>query len=151
MKYNKAYEGERFENYLEYLTSIKEKLSNDIFEFVSDASRHDLGERSLHDSWLKFLECVNNFKTRTAEITIILLGSYHDREFYLHFEKVSQYKIFQQLPDMFRDLITYEIGIEEDCKGEEKLVFRAEFSGENTEIEIYTEQIEIKEKMINRR
>ena len=150
MKYNKVYEGENFVKYIEYLNTIKDKLPNDLFEFVSDSTRHDLNEESLHDSWLKSLECRHDFDTQAAEITIILLGNCHDREFCLHFEKVSQYKLFQQLTAISRDLITYEVGIEVDCYDEEKLVFRAEFSGEDTEIEIYAEQIEIKEKMIDK-
>jgi hypothetical protein len=144
MKYNKVYEGENFEKYLEYLDTIKDKLPNDIFDFFSDSNRHDLGAKSLHDSWVKSLECANDFDTQTTEITIVLFGPYHDREFHLHFKKVSQHKISQ--PRLKEDLITYEIGVEKDYNNEKKLIFRAEF--EDTEIEIYTEQIEIKEKII---
>ena len=150
MKYNKAYtEGVIFEKYLEYLDTIKEKLPKDLFEFVSDSNRHDLYEKSLHDSWVKSVECSHNFETRTADITLILLGAYHDRIFRLCFHNVSQYKISQQMFD--KDLITYEIGIEKDCNNydkEEKLVFRAEFAGEETEIEIYSEEINIVEEII---
>jgi len=149
MKYNKAYEGEDFEKYLEYLGTIKGKLPRDIFEFISDPNRHDFGEDSLHDSWLKSVECSHNFETRTADITLTLLGAYHDRIFRLNFRNVSQYKFFQQMLDSDRDLITYEVCIEEDYKKKEKLVFRAEFAGEEAEIEIYSAEISIEEEIIN--
>ena len=64
----------------------------------------------------------------------------------MKYNKVSRHKISQ--PRLKEDLITYEVGVEKDCNEEEKLVFRAEF--EDTEFEIYAEQIEIKEKMINK-
>jgi len=149
MKYNKTYEGEEFEKYLEYLNAIKEKLPKDIFEFASDINRHSFSEESLHDSWLKSVECSHNFETRTADITLTLLGAYHDREFTFCFHSVSQYKLFQQMLDPCRDLISYEIGIEKDYYEKEKFVFRAEFSGEEAEIEIYSEEINIVEKIIN--
>jgi hypothetical protein len=147
MKYNKAYEDENFEKYLEYLDTIKDKLSKDTFEFISDPNRHDFSEQSLHDSWLKSFECSSNFETNMIEIFLTLIGANFDREFKFSFRGVSQYKIFQQI---CLDLITYEIGIEKDFMEEEKIIFRAMFAGEEAEIEIYAEQIEIKEKMINK-
>ena len=145
MKYNKAYEDEDFEKYLEYLDTIKDKLSKDTFAFVSDSKRHDFSEQSLHDSWVKSFECSSNFETNTTEISLTLIGANFDREFKFNFQGVSQYKIFQSA---CLDLITYEIGIEPDFTEEEKMVFRAMFAEEEAEIELYSTQIDINENLI---
>ena len=149
MKYNKSYKGEDFEKYLEYLNTIKDKLPKDILEFVSDQNRHNFSKHSLHDSWVKSFECSSNFETKTTTITLTLSGAYFDREFRFYFQNVSKYKIFQQMIDQCPDLITYEIGIETDSNNEEKLVFRAAFSGEEAEIEIFSTQIEFYEHIIS--
>lgn len=146
MKYNKAYEEEgSFEGYLEYLNIIKPKLPKDIFNFISNPNRHDFSEQSLHDSWVKSIECFNDFKTDRTNITLTLIGANFDREFRFIFQGVSQYKISQQISDINRDLITYEIGIEQDDNEENKFVFRAMFSGEKSEVEVYSEKINISE------
>lgn len=52
MKYNKAFQGEPFEVYAEYLKKIQDKLPKQLYDFISDSKRHDLEEQSLHDTWL---------------------------------------------------------------------------------------------------
>ena len=145
MKYNKAYEGESFEKYMEYLDSIKEKLPKDVFGFVSDPGRHDFSEQSLHDAWLKSFNCSSNFELGSTGITLVLTSADLTREFKFSFQGVSRFRISQQMPDMYRDLITYEIGIEPDCNEAEQMVFRAIFAGDDNGIEIYSEQIDINE------
>lgn len=148
MKYNKAYEKEgKFEDYLTYLESIKQKLPKDVFDFVSDFNRHNFSEQSLHDGWIKSFECCSDFEAGTTDITLSLLGAYFDREFKFYFKKVSQYAISQHISDMDRDLITFEIGLEENEEEEDALVFRAKFSGEETYIEIYFQKIQIDEHL----
>lgn len=52
MKYNKAFQGEPFEVYVEYLKKIQDKMPKKLYDFVSDSKRDDLEEQSLHDTWL---------------------------------------------------------------------------------------------------
>jgi len=150
MKYNKAYDGCDFSDYLKYLETIREKLPKQLFDFVSNPNRHDFSEESLHDSWIKSIECISNFEAESTEIVLILVNAIFDREFQLRFKKVSEYKISQQLSDINRDLITYEIGFETDFNDVDMLVFRAMFSGDETEIEIYAGQIDIVEYIIDK-
>ncbi len=148
MKYNQTYDGEDFTKYLSYLSSIKNKLPKKLYDFVSDVNRHNFSEQSLHDAWLKTIKLETNFEKRFSNIDIVLLGAYHDREFYISFKEVSEYTFSQELQDIDRDLITFEIGFENNCYNEEQLVFRAEFSGNKSKIEIYCNYMNIDEKML---
>ncbi len=140
---------EDFSSYIEYLDSIKHKISQSIYDFASDIGRHNFDKRSLHDSWLKNLKVETNFETRYSDINIVLLGAYHDREFYLNFKEVRQYKISQSLQDIDRDLLAFEIKFEPNAYNENQLVFRALFSGNENEIEIFCNDMEIEENKIN--
>ncbi|MDP8171251.1 hypothetical protein QJU96_08125 [Pasteurella skyensis] len=144
MKYNQSYNGKDFSGYLTYLEIIKNKLPQDLYNFVRDVNRHNFEKTSLHDSWLKEFKVKTDFEKRLSIIHLVLLGSYHDREFHLLFEDVEQYTLNQGLRDMSRDLITFEVGIEKNCYNEEQIVFRAYFSMEE-EIEIYCNNIKIEE------
>ena len=148
MKYNKSYYGKDFQKYQEYLSSVKPKLSKNIFDFFSDPGRHDFSNRSLHDSVLKKEECVRSLDSDTLAVSLILVNANFDREFLLHLQDVSQYKITQEASDMSSDLITHEVGIEQDAYENEKIVFRAMFSGEDTMVEIYFAKMCIEEKML---
>ncbi len=147
MKYNKSYNGEDFQNYILYLKSIKNKLSKSIYEFVSDINRHNFSEKSLHDSWIKTIQIETNFEKRFSNINIIFTGAYHDREFHFYFEEVKYYKIIQELQDINRDLISFEIGVENNFYDKEQLVFRAQFGCNEHEIEIYANDIKVIEKI----
>ncbi len=148
MKYNKTYtEQEDFEKYELYLKTIEHKFPVDIYKFVADSRRHDLGKDSLHDTWLTKVNIETNIEKRNATITLVFLGAYHDREFYFYFDEVRQYKINQSLQDISRDLITFEIDFELNCYSEEQIVFRCMFSGDE-EIEIYCNDLKIKEKLL---
>lgn len=50
MKFNKSFQGEPFEVYVEYLKKIQDKLPEQLFDFISNFKRHDGGKESLHDS-----------------------------------------------------------------------------------------------------
>ncbi len=146
MKFNKTYEGESFEKYAEYLQSIKNRIPEKLFGFVSNPERHDLGEQSLHDTRIKKIEYVHISKNN-YEITLLLLGE--NREFKIQFFNVSQFYINQiHFGDLYKDLITYEVGIEKDCFENEKTVFRAQFPFENGIIEVFSENIEITENLV---
>ncbi|NDV60539.1 hypothetical protein [Bacteroides sp. 519] len=144
MKYNKAYEGGDFESYITYLETIKHHLSDELFEFVSDPQRHGFGVESLHDSWVKKIEFTQDFDTGNTNLLIVLLGE--NCEFYLYFEEVQEYTIRQINSDMYRDLITYEIGFEQNSFEEDMLVFRAIFAIGEGHLEVFAETIRIEEK-----
>ncbi|WP_378174104.1 hypothetical protein [Aquimarina sp. SS2-1] len=148
MKFNKTYEGESFEKYAEYLQSIKNRIPEKLFRFVSNPERHDLGEKSLHDTRIKKIE-YEFISKDNYEMTLLLLGEH--REFKLRFANVSQWRINQvNFGDLYKDLITYEVGIEKDFSENDKMVFRAQFPLENGIIEVFSENIEIKESFIQR-
>ncbi|MFD2562915.1 hypothetical protein [Aquimarina rubra] len=148
MKFNKTYEGESFEKYAEYLQFIKNRIPEKLFCFVSNPERHDLGEKSLHDARIKKIE-YELISKDNYEMTLLLLGE--NREFKIRFVNVSQLHMNQvNFGDMYKDLITYEVGIEKDALENDKLVFRAQFPFENGIIEVFSENIEIEENFIQR-
>lgn len=149
MKYNNAFAGEDFHEYVEYLETVRDKFPNTLFDFVSDSQRHNLEEKSLHDSWVDEIK-VNESRERDAakrwqtevHITIVLLGPYHDRNFELKFKNVRYYE-FGMRSKSHTDLITYEI-YPENLHDEDYLVFNAEFADDSM-ILIKAENIEITE------
>lgn len=78
-----------FHKYFEYIYSIKEKLSDDLYHFASDENRYNLHSKgSLHDSWIDTFHI--NYSSddtssaiaigkRTKHAHLKLLGPYHDR------------------------------------------------------------------------
>ena len=146
MKFNKSYEGGKFEDYVEYLQIIKNRISLKLFAFISDPKRHNLGEKSLHDCRIQKIEykCVSG---EDYQITLLLTGE--NRVFKIYFANVSQVHINQiHFGDLYKDLITYEVGMEKDTFGNEKMVFRAKFPSDEGMIEVFSENLEIKEKII---
>ncbi len=148
MKYNQSHSGKDFSNYLVYLETIKNKLPKNIYDFVRDINRHNFEKKSLHDSWIKEFKVKTDFDKGFSIIHLVLLGAYHDREFHFFFEEVEQYTLSQGLRDMNRDLITFEVGIENNCYDEEQIIFRAFFPDRNNKIEIYCNNIKIEENII---
>lgn len=149
MKYNDAFvDNGSFDNYISYLSKVQNKLSKELYDFVSNENRHNFSKESLHDSWLESIEINADFEKKTAIILLKFLGAYHDRKFIIQFKDVSEYKITQGLTDFDRDLITFEIGFELNSYNEEKIVFRAEFAGEDKEIEIVCNDINIDEILL---
>ncbi len=148
MKYNNSYKGEDFAKYIEYLETIKHKCSESLYSFISDINRYGFEKQSLHDSWLKEIKLGTNFEKRFSSIKLILLGAYHDREFHFSFEEVRQYKFAQGLQDISRDLLTFEVGFETNCYDEEQFVFRGQFSEDEYEIEIFCNDIKVREIIV---
>jgi hypothetical protein len=148
MKYNKSFSGQSFEQYKAYLKTIKHKLPQSLYQFISDSRRHDLENLSLHDSWTNHInikvnrERENRFATKTVSIKIELLGPYHDRTFTLHFSDVVSYRIGAG-EHGHHDLITYEIYYEDK---NDLLVFNAEFADKN-KIKIKSKNFRIIEKL----
>ena len=144
MKYNKSYEDGDFGDYLEYLKTIKDKIPQELYNFISDSQRHDLGEKSLHDSRIKKIEY--DFD-KNYQMSLLLTGE--NREFDLQFTNISQLHINQMNNgDIYKDLITFEIGIEKDIFGKERIVFRAIFPCQEGIIEVFSEQLEINENVL---
>ena len=144
MKYNKTFTGGNFDDYIKYLNNIKDYISMELYDFVINPERHDLHEKSLHDSRIEKIEFNNNLKEHPyiSNMVITLLGE--DRKFILYFQGIEEYKIIQKTGiDMYMDLITYEISIKN--KKQKTLEFRAEFSFGG--IMIICKEIKIKEEL----
>ncbi len=150
MKYNQSYNGQDFSDYLIYLETIKNKLPKKLYDFVRDINRHNFEKTSLHDSWLKDFKVKTNFEKRISIISLVLFGSYHDREFHFLFEEVEQYTLSQGVRDVSRDLITFEVGVENNCYDKEQIVFRAYFPAKEEKIEIYCNNINIEEIIVEK-
>ena len=147
-KYNQSYgeNGKDFSEYIDYLNSIKEYISLDLYNFISDPNRHNFSSKSLHDSRIEKIQFINDFSKNNSNMVITLLRE--DRIFKLNFWGIIIYKIEQLC--RINDLLTYEIGIENhkyegnnDYERENSLVFRAEFCDGG--IEIFCEEIHIEE------
>jgi len=147
MKYNKSYgeNGRDFQEYIDYLNTIKNSMPIEFFNFISDPNRHNDSNESLHDSVLGSIQFLVDFKANYPNMIITLLGEM--REFKIYFTNVCKHKIEQNCGINY--LMTFEVGMEE-CKydpdsddGEIYLVFRAEFC--DGEIEICCEKIKIEE------
>ena len=149
MKFNKSFEGNDFNEYAEYLLKIKNKIPKKLFDFISDPERHDLGDKSLHDSRITKIqyEFVSEDKYK---MSLLLLGK--NRTFEIRFKNISQLNIkLTNYGDIYKDLITYEVGTEKDTLENEKIVFRAKFPFEEGKLEIYSEKIEIEENVLQHR
>lgn len=146
MKFNKSYEGKKFEDYIEYLQTIKNKISKELFDFISNPQRHDLGEKSLHDSRIKKIK-YELISKDNYQMSLVLTGE--NRDFEIRFDKVSQLKVKQiNFGYLYKDLITYEVGIEKDVFKTDKIVFRAKFPSEEGILEVFADNIELKENIL---
>ena len=88
-----------FKKYLEYLETIKENLSINIYEFAKDENRHNLSSpHSLRDAWISSITIKENrnkerpFNPKSS-IIIELLGPKHDRNIILSYTEVESYEI----------------------------------------------------------
>jgi hypothetical protein len=112
-----------FTAYLVYVESIRQKLPSHVYSFASDQRYFDLSSHSsLHDAWLETLivretSSGKQREVRGVEITISLLGPFHDRRIHLHYTGVTRY-VFTTAPRHSRrgrqctaheDLFTHEI------------------------------------------
>jgi hypothetical protein len=146
MRYNNSYSenGGDFNEYIEYMNTIKEYIPAELYDFVSDPSRHDFSDRSLHDSRIEEIQFTNEFEENGPDMVITLLGE--NRKFKLHYFDISKYRIEQYYG--INDLLTYEIGMENHEPDEEEqgpnLVFRSLFS-DGGEIEICCQEMRIEE------
>lgn len=120
---NSETEGIDFARYSAYITSIKDKLPAHIYSFASDSRHFDLKSHgSLHDAWLEALTIREVAKgerkeIRKMEVTISLLGPFHDRRIHLHYTGVAcytldappQYEASSSEYKAHGDLLTHEV------------------------------------------
>jgi hypothetical protein len=126
-----------YPRYHAYVESIKEKLPPHVYSFASNSSYFDLtSHSSLHDAWL---ESVNirevatgeRHEIRRLEITICLLGPFHDRHIHLRYSGVSTYSFSapsrRENPRFDHvahgDLLTHEIRLGRDGMLVHELLF----------------------------
>jgi hypothetical protein len=96
---NSETEGIDFGRYSAYIESIRDKLPPHVYSFASDPRYFDLSSHSsLHDAWLESV-CVREVargerhQIRRMEISIALLGPFHDRRIHLHYRGVTRYSL----------------------------------------------------------
>ena len=92
MKYNKTFIGGNFDDYIQYLNGIKDYIPMETYDFVINPERHDLHEKSLHDSGIVKIEFNNDLKEdpSLSNMVITLLGE--GRKFILYFQNIKEYK-----------------------------------------------------------
>jgi hypothetical protein len=125
---NPQTEGIDFRRYAAYVASIRDRLAPHVYAFVSDPRHFDLtSHSSLHDAWLESLSVREaatgeHREIRRMEITLDLLGPFHDRRIHLRYMGVTSYR-FAAPPrsgeprferTAHGDLITHEIRLGQD-------------------------------------
>ena len=94
---NSETEGYDWIRYSHYVESIRDLLPSHVYAFASDSRYFDLNSHSsLHDAWLESLtvrEVASGERRdiRKMEITITLLGPYHDQLIHLQYIGVTGY------------------------------------------------------------
>jgi hypothetical protein len=94
---NSETEGIDFTRYSAYIATIRGKIPEHVHCFASDARYFDLSSHSsLHDSWLESLSVREvasgeRKEIRRMEVSISLLGPFHDRRIHLHYSGVTLY------------------------------------------------------------
>ena len=96
---NSENEGIDFGRYSAYVASIREALPPHVYAFASDPRHFDLSSHSsLHDSWLETLtvrEAASGERQeiRRMEVSLCLLGPFHDLRIHLHYTGVTRYEL----------------------------------------------------------
>lgn len=96
----------RFVAYLKYLRSVRDKLPPSAYEFaVADCHYDPSSHECPHDSWVESLTISEPFsgdtrEYRGIEISLRLLGAYHDGHIELTYQDVKSYSL--ETPAEFR-------------------------------------------------
>ena len=140
--------GTHFDQYFEYIKSLRSNIPQHVFEFASNPKHYDLSNHSsLHDSWLEHLEISESSKDkgtqkRETKICVRLLGPFHDRHIYLEYRKVKNYCVsFPNGERNHGDLLVHEVRIGESGFLIHELVF------ENGKIIVECENIKHSEQL----
>jgi hypothetical protein len=117
--------------YLAHLQAIKSVLPETLYSFASDPKSYSLGSHtSLHDSWLNSLRIDENAsgsrsENRWVDISLELLGPYHDFNIVLKYFRVSEYSIeLAKARNGHGDLLIHEV----DAVGEGKFLHNLSFA-----------------------
>ena len=106
--------------YAAYLETIRGQLPEHIYSFAANPDHFDLHSRnSLHDAWLEDLSITERgegerSQIRSVEISLCLLGAFHDRRIHLHYKGVRSYEVSMPSPSLCghpRDLFTHEVRV----------------------------------------
>jgi hypothetical protein len=96
---NSQTEGIAFTHYAAYDDSIRHLLPPHVYTFASDPRYFDLtSHSSLHDAWLESVTVREaatgeRHEVRRMEITMSLLGPFHDRRIRIHYTGVTHYSL----------------------------------------------------------
>ena len=92
---------ERSKAYRAYLLSVKDRLPNSAFEFANASWHYDYADhRCPHDSWLESLSIGepasgDRLQHRSTEMTVRLLGAFHDGHISILYAGVQTYSLEQ--------------------------------------------------------
>jgi hypothetical protein len=89
-------DGMPYQEYLQYLESVKDSLPLAAYEYGKAEWHYDLSDpRSIHDAWLRTLTIneVSNERPERYQIEISFLGAFHDRLFKFAYTGVTQYQL----------------------------------------------------------
>jgi hypothetical protein len=93
-----------FAEYRGYIESVRSKLPVSAYKFaVADWHYDATDHRCLHDSWVESLQIRepstgNRHHVRETEITVRLLGAYHDGSLELSYSGVCSYSLSGKIP-----------------------------------------------------
>jgi len=136
-----------YDRYFEYLESVRDILPSHIYTFASDSMNYDLSSKSsLHDSWLECLtvkeyELATDKQLRNIDISLLLLGPYHDTNTLLSYSSVKEYSINYKAggtkyTENHGDILVHEIRVESDLTFCHEIKF-----DRNTILEVVCEDI----------
>lgn len=87
-----------FDKYLAHLETFKNQLPFKVYEFASAPWHYDMdSHQALHDAWIEDIVMVENYpceskKSRHMDITIKLIGPYHDYILVMEYKHISGYQ-----------------------------------------------------------
>ena len=125
-----------FDRYSAYLQTIRHKIPAHVYAFASDSRHFDLtSSSSLHDAWLESLTVAEpatgeRGEIRSVEITLQLLGPFHDCRIHLRYTGLRHYCF--TMPGSIQpegrtinhgDLVTHEIRLAAENHLIHELVF----------------------------
>lgn len=129
----------KFDEYFNYLKSVSDKIPGEMYNFFKEWKHYSLDDReSLHDCWVENISIAESSdgspeKNRNVNVSIFLLGAYHDRRITLNYHDVSNYNLSgcELCSGAHGDIVVHELNIEDDSFSHEFL-----FSSE-AKIKIY--------------
>lgn len=122
-----------FDQYFNYIESVKESLPLRVYGFASNWDMYSLeSPSSLHDSWMESFYIKedgkgNRKQVRECTAKLALLGAFHDRRIILEYSEVQSYTVHSiELTNGFRghaDLALHELRAGDDGSVEHEIRF----------------------------